>query len=149
MIPHLPNWINIIFVLTALLSIVLFYFSNNKPKKLIAIILFWSIFQSLLAYFGFYLNTTTTLPRFIFVLLPTIICIIFGLFLIPRNWIIENRNVKINTFLHIVRTPVEIVLYNLFLHKMIPELMTFKGRNFDIIAGITSPINGFLYLKTK
>lgn len=149
MIPHLPNWIDTIFVFTALLSVGLFHLSNNKPKKLTAIIIIWSISQSLLAYFGFYIATTTTLPRFIFVLLPTTIFIIFGLFTNQRNWIIENRNVKISTFLHIVRIPVEIVLYYLFLHKMIPELMTFEGRNFDIIAGVTSPIIGFLYLKNK
>jgi len=41
----------------------------------------------------------------------------------------------------------EIVLLQLFIHKMIPELMTFEGRNFDIIMGITAPIIGFLYLK--
>jgi len=28
-----------------------------------------------------------------------------------------------------------------------PELMTFEGRNFDILAGITAPIIGLIYLK--
>ncbi len=41
----------------------------------------------------------------------------------------------------------EIVLLQLFIHKMIPELMTFEGRNFDIIMGITAPIINFLYIK--
>lgn len=27
-----------------------------------------------------------------------------------------------------------------FLHKSIPQLMTFEGRNFDIIAGLTAPV---------
>ncbi|GAA5221646.1 hypothetical protein GCM10025777_22760 [Membranihabitans marinus] len=30
---------------------------------------------------------------------------------------------------------------------MIPELMTFEGKNFDILAGITAPIIGFLWIK--
>ena len=34
----------------------------------------------------------------------------------------------------------EIVLFWLFLEKSVPELMTFEGRNFDIIAGITAPV---------
>ena len=41
---------------------------------------------------------------------------------------------------HIVRIPVEIVLYWLFLYEKVPELMTFEGRNFDILAGLTAPI---------
>ena len=65
------------------------------------------------------------------------------------SWIINNRNTKISTFIHIVRLPVEIVLLYLFLNNMIPQLMTFEGINYDIIIGITAPIIGVLYLKNK
>jgi len=44
------------------------------------------------------------------------------------------------TLLHIVRVPVEITLYWLATEKAVPELMTFAGRNFDIVSGITVPI---------
>jgi hypothetical protein len=40
---------------------------------------------------------------------------------------------------HIIRIPVEIVLFWLFLNKTIPQLMTFEGRNFDILSGLTAP----------
>jgi hypothetical protein len=30
-----------------------------------------------------------------------------------------------------------------FLNKSVPELMTFEGQNFDIIAGITAQFNGY------
>ncbi len=43
------------------------------------------------------------------------------------------------TYLNVVRIPVEIVLFLLFLHNAVPEIMTFEGRNFDIIAGISAP----------
>jgi hypothetical protein len=43
------------------------------------------------------------------------------------------------TILHTVRIPVEIVLFYLFTYKTIPELMTFEGRNLDILSGITAP----------
>ncbi|MEM7181375.1 MAG: hypothetical protein AAF518_10715, partial [Spirochaetota bacterium] len=36
--------------------------------------------------------------------------------------------------------PIEIVLFWLFLYSMVPERMTFAGRNFDILAGITAPL---------
>jgi hypothetical protein len=44
------------------------------------------------------------------------------------------------TLLHIVRIPVEIVLFWLFLYKVVPELMTFSDRNLDILSGLTAPL---------
>ena len=43
-------------------------------------------------------------------------------------------------WIHLVRIPVELVLYWLFLNQAVPEVMTFAGRNFDIIAGISAPL---------
>jgi len=43
----------------------------------------------------------------------------------------------------------EFVLLYLFIYDMIPQLMTFEGRNFDIIAGVTALIVGMLYAKGK
>ncbi len=43
------------------------------------------------------------------------------------------------TYLHIIRVPVEIVLWWLFLEGQVPEKMTFEGVNYDIISGITAP----------
>ncbi|MBL4624925.1 MAG: hypothetical protein JKY42_07285 [Flavobacteriales bacterium] len=40
----------------------------------------------------------------------------------------------------IIRIPVERVLWWLFLNSTIPEILTFEGRNFDILAGIMAPI---------
>lgn len=50
---------------------------------------------------------------------------------------------QILSYVHIIRIPVELVLYRLFLNGIVSELMTFKGRNFDILAGITAPLIGF------
>lgn len=52
----------------------------------------------------------------------------------------DGLDIKTLTLLHIVRIPVEIVLFWLFVHNTVPELMTFEGRNFDIFSGITAPI---------
>lgn len=43
-------------------------------------------------------------------------------------------------WIHIVRIPVEIVLWMLFTVSLVPEVMTFEGRNYDIIAGLTAPL---------
>ena len=59
----------------------------------------------------------------------------------------------ISPLIHIVRIPIEIILYGIALEKLIPIEMTFEGRNFDIIAGITAVIlviyNRFFTLNKK
>ena len=149
MIENLPSWISLIFIVTCLFTIGLFHYSNGKPKKLTLLIIIWSIIQSVLAYLGFYQITDTIPPRFGFVLIPTTLLIIYGLFPKQQKWFFTHRDTKISTFLHSVRLPVEIVLFGLFTHKMIPELMTFEGRNYDILMGITAPIIGWLFMKQK
>jgi hypothetical protein len=88
------------------------------------------------------MNTKSLPPRFGLAILPALlfICLIF--FTKKGKAFITKLDIKILTVLHIIRIPIELVLYWLFLHKSIPELMTFSGRNFDILAGITAP---FIY----
>ena len=147
MIENLPNWIEILFINVAIAAIVLFYFSNGKPKLLTLILLFWGIIQSALAFGGFYQNDNFIPPRFLLVLIPTTFLIIYGLSGKRMTWARKNRNNHVSTFIHTLRIPIEIVLLYLFLNKMIPQLMTFEGRNFDILVGISAPIIGILHLK--
>ncbi len=147
MIENLPNWIDLTFIVTCILTIILFHFSNGKPKKLTILIIVWSIIQSILAYVGFYQITDSIPPRFGLVLIPATFLIIYGLLPKQQKWFLEARETNISTFLHTVRLPVEIVLFGLYTHEMIPKLMTFEGRNFDILMGISSPIIGLLLIK--
>lgn len=147
MIENLPNWIDWIFLFTTVLTIVIFHFANSKPIKLTLFIVIWSIAHSILAFNGFYKQTDLLPPRFLLVLIPLIVFIAFGLLKKQRSWMLQNRRTDISTFLHTIRIPVEIVLFYLLTFKMIPELMTFEGRNFDILAGISAPIIGFLWIK--
>ena len=32
------------------------------------------------------------------------------------------------------------ILYSLFVYKAVPQLMTYEGRNFDILAGLSAPL---------
>lgn len=99
----------------------------------------WLFFQGILGYLEYYAHVGTEPYRFLLAAPPTLL-IILGVFVSKkgRNWIM-SLDLKTLTVLHSVRMPVELVLYWLFLHNTIPELMTFSGRNFDILAGITAP----------
>ena len=88
-------------------------------------------------------------PRFGLVIIPILIVLTFSLLPKQRNFILNVRNNKLSTFLHFIRLPIEIILLQLFLYDMIPQLMTFEGRNFDIIAGVSAPVIGILFWKNK
>ena len=149
MIKDLPIWVNLLFLLGVFYTIYFLYLSNGRSKKLLVSIVLWTSIQSILAYTGFYLVMDTTVPRFAFVLLPTILFIGYALLPAQIEWMHRHRDLNKSTFLHTVRIVVEIVLLYLFFYKMVPQLMTFEGRNFDILAGLTAPIIGYLFLKNK
>jgi len=149
MIYNLPHWIPLTFIAALVATIVLFHFSNGKPKKITLWISIWSILQCALAYLGFYQITDSIPPRFGLVLVPVTMFIIYGLLPKQQHWFIQHRKSQLSTVLHTVRLPVEIVLFGLFTHKMVPELMTFEGRNYDILMGITAPIIAWLFRKQK
>jgi len=56
---------------------------------------------------------------------------------------IDRLSMQMLSYVHIVRIPVELCLYALFINGAVPQLMTFEGRNLDILAGLTAPLVGF------
>ncbi|MBK8786890.1 MAG: hypothetical protein IPN43_10470 [Chitinophagaceae bacterium] len=147
---HLPMYVNIVFILTTLLTVFLFYKAGSRSKISLGILVLWLLLQAVLSYVGFYTVTNTTPPRFILLALPAVLLIIY-LFLTAKGRVyLNNLDAKTLTLLHVVRIPVELCLYWLFLHKSIPQLMTFEGRNFDILAGLTAPVIFYFgYVKNK
>jgi hypothetical protein len=88
-------------------------------------------------------------PRFALLVAPPVITIIL-IFITKRGRaFIDMLSLEYLTWLHIVRIPVELTLYGLFTYKAVPELMTFAGRNFDIISGITAPFIAYFGFRKK
>ncbi len=137
---NLPIYINITFVCTTILTIWLFFRASNFSKTTLIVLISWTFFQGVVGLSGFYTITTGFPPRFLLVIAPAILLIVYLFNSAKGKQFIDSLNVEKLTILHIIRVPVEIVLFWLFLQKTIPELMTFEGRNFDILAGITAPI---------
>ena len=149
MIENLPLYISVVFGLTTVIALLLFYFamlnsssdnSVGNAKIILSILCFWLVIQAILGLNDFYADATGLPPRFIFAILPPFITI-FILFLTKKGHAFIDTLPLVNiTYLNLVRIPVELVLYWLLLHKAIPRVMTFEGRNFDIISGITAPL---------
>lgn len=155
MIAHLPIYISIIFILTTLATLALFFWSmknatiestRNNAFKIIVGLLIWLLLQTVLSLQGVFISNPDFMPPKIFLLgvLPTLLTIVVLFITAKGNAFMDSLPLKNITYLNVVRIPVELVLWWLFLHQAIPELMTFEGRNFDILAGITAPLIAYV-----
>jgi len=146
---NLPIHISLLFGLTTFLTIALIYKATHFSKITLYLILSWLGIQTFIGLSGFYKITDTIPPRFLLLVLPPFLMIV-GLFISSKGrQFIDKLDPKILTLLHVVRIPVELVLYWLFLNKCVPALMTFEGRNFDILSGLTAPIIYYFGFVTK
>ncbi len=147
MIENLPPYISVTFIITVFLTAGFFLYAIRQTvfetfsAKLFSFLLaFWLLFQAVMSVGGFYLTTDVIPPRLLlFGVFPTFLIIILY-FIFARQNFIEKLPLKILTLLHVIRIPVEIVLFWLFEQKLVPQLMTFEGRNFDILSGLTAPL---------
>lgn len=147
MIESLPAYVSITFILTTFVTVGFLTHSiksradDEFPGKLaIALLFFWLIFQAVVAIGGLYLITHSFPPRiFLFAVAPALLTILLY-FVFFRSNFIELLPLKVLTWIHVIRIPVELVLYWLFLGGLVPREMTFEGWNFDILSGITAPI---------
>jgi hypothetical protein len=137
---NLPSYISITFILTTLLAVWIFYKSTKNFWQSLIILLAWLTLQMVVSLTGFNTVTNNFPPRFILLPMPMMLFIIILFVTKMGRQFIDRLDIKTLTILHIIRIPVEVVLYWLFINKTIPQLMTFEGRNFDILSGITAPL---------
>jgi hypothetical protein len=136
--------LKVVFVIITLLTVFQFYKASQYTKSFLLVVSILAIIQMGLALRGFYENATALPPRFIFLLMPAVIIMIYLFFSKKGKSFLDSLDIKQLSFLHTIRIPVEITLYYLFVAKAIPQIMTFEGRNFDILAGISAPIIFYL-----
>ncbi|HTL07420.1 MAG TPA: hypothetical protein VL307_04150 [Chitinophagaceae bacterium] len=138
---ELPFYIYLLFAASVITAAIIVLYAIKFEKRFTIVMLGWLLLQTLLSLSGFYTAVQTGLPRLPLLIAP-VLASILSIFFIGGRRFLDSLNIKTLTLVHIVRIPVEIVLYGLFVHKAIPGLMTFEGRNFDIVSGLTAP---FIY----
>lgn len=151
MIESLPFYVSAVFILTTFFTVGVFLYAakrgafSSKPTQILNFLLpFWLIFQAVFGIGGFYQATQAFPPRLpLFGLIPALLAII-SLFIFAHKNFISRLPLKTLTWIHVVRVPVEIVLLWLFQAGQVPQLMTFEGRNFDVLSGLTAPLIAWL-----
>jgi hypothetical protein len=133
-------YIDLVFVGSVLLTLSLLYRASRFSKTVILVILAWLVLQAVVGLSGFYTVTTVGPPRFALLLLPPLFFIVMLFVVRGGRRFLDGLDVRLLTLLHVVRIPVELTLYWLYLHKAVPRAMTFEGRNFDVLCGLTAPL---------
>ena len=137
---HLPWYVATIFGITFLVGIWLFSKATHYSKSLVTILMLLTLMQSALGISGFYSNIKSLTIRFPLLVAPLLFFCISLFFTSKGKAFIDSLDIKILTILHVIRIGVEISLFWLFVYKAIPQAMTFEGRNFDILSGLTAPV---------
>ena len=137
---NLPTYISIVFGLITITTVLLFYRATQHSKLTLIILFAWLALQTLISLTGFYTVNNSLPPRIALLGFPALLCIIL-LFATSRGRkYIDQLDPGKLTILHTIRVVVELVLLMLFMHKAVPQLMTFEGRNFDILSGLSAPL---------
>lgn len=145
MLTGLPFYIPLLFIFTTVLTFIFLIAAvkkSNSSKRVVMvslILIFWLVLHAILGINYFYTVTNSIPPRFALMVAPAFLFILILFITQTGRKFIDSLSMKMLTQLHVVRIFVEIVLWWLFVYKYIPQLMTFEGRNFDILAGITAP----------
>jgi len=110
---------------------------HGSPALLGGLML-WMLASAAIAGSGFFLNAAVMPPRFLLLVLPPFALILAVLATSRSRAWVARANVAQLTRLHSVRIAVEILFYLLFLDGFMPKIMTFEGRNLDIVIGISA-----------
>lgn len=137
-----------LFIGSTALVVFLLLRAFDRVARLAVIIISWVLLQGILASTGFFTVTDTLPPRMVAAIGPPLLAILLiSITRSGRVWM-ERAELRVLTILHIVRIPVELGLHGLYTNGLVPELMTYEGRNFDIFSGLTAPLMAMIAFRS-
>lgn len=146
MIEGLPLYISLVLFGTTLVTVWFLFFAARKagdgttPYRILTLTIpLWMMATGYLATTDFYRYSAAIPPRVAaFGVLPAVLLI--AIYFVVFRRFVASLSLTALTLIHVVRIPVELVLFWLFQNGQVPVLMTFEGWNFDILSGISAPV---------
>jgi len=145
---NIPSYISYVFIAITFTTAAFLAFAanaaapgkrNSTPTVIFTFMIVWLFVIALLTYQGVFEDTESFPPRVFIAVGLTVFAIITLLVSKGSREFILKMPITTLTYLHIVRVPVEIVLWWLAVRQVMPMEMTFEGSNFDILTGVTAP----------
>jgi hypothetical protein len=107
----------------------------------------WGILVSGLSLAGVLGDFSSFPPKMMIVLVVPLVTIIWAIRTKTLNEILIHIPPHHIVRLQVFRFFVEILLWMLLIAELLPIQMSFEGRNFDILAGLTAPVIAYLFKK--
>lgn len=121
----------------------------RRPRWVGCTIAAWLALLALLAYRGFFLNFTAMPPR---VGLALLLPLVVGLLLLPtvgtRRYLAVTPPAWL-VYLQSFRILMELILFALAVQHRVPTLITFEGRNADILVGLAALPVGYFAVERR
>lgn len=125
-------------------------FAKNKTyRNIVTILMGWALIVSIWSFYEFMANWSIFPLNLLPVIAIPLVTVIVTLFSPRLSLILDNIPQENLVALQSFRFFVELLLWALFAVNVLPEQMTFEGRNFDILVGITAPIIAGLIKRNK
>lgn len=137
---NVPSSIALAFCAITLLTLFMLLKAARWSRAALIATLAWTIVLSVISLTGFFTETSGMPPRFAPAVAVPLLTIAALFATAKGRAFIDGLDQGLLVLLNTIRIPVELVLFGLFVHGAIPELMTFTGRNWDILSGLTAPL---------
>lgn len=117
---------------------------NKKMQTITLALAGWLVLVSILSLSGFLADFSTMPPKLMLFLPLPLITLLWLTFSSRTKRFIEALPASWLMYLQVFRVPVELFLWLQFLDGLTPVQMTFEGRNWDILTGLTAPVFAFI-----
>lgn len=150
----IPAGLSVCFALLVILLVASIYYAvrhvaKKRASYLLLGCLLWLSLLFTLAQNSFFLELNAVPPRFLMAVLPPVFLITSVFIARKGRQFMDGLSLRHLTWVHTVRIGVELLLFQLFVVGQIPKIMTFEGRNWDILAGLTAPMMVFMVFQQK
>jgi len=122
------------------------------PHRLavVRVVLFgWLTLAAVLAMAGILENFQTMPPRVALVVVPAVLVGLIAALHPASGPVLDRTSGLWLVGFQAFRVPMELILWRLAAAEVIPVSMTFEGRNFDILVGLTAPLVAWLAFAKK
>ena len=134
-------------------SLALTGFTENKQKKIfngtMMALTAWAVVISVLSLIGILSDFRTFPPKMLIALVIPLVAIVWAVRTKEVKEILLHTPPQSIIWIQSFRIVVEILIWRLFVDNLAPIQMTFEGRNFDILTGLTAVVVAILVKNKK
>lgn len=117
--------------------------SRTIMYRYLALTAGWVLYVLLMSGSGFLADFSLPPKMVLYVVLPALLFTVVFFTIRKTSPIIAAFPIALPVYFQTFRVFVELLIWGLYKEGIGPELVTFEGRNLDILAGITAPIVGY------